>query len=84
AHEYLTWALVKRGYRVCVGKVTGQGNPRDVKVSEYRGAKKVHGIIDAGTPCTVGYSLKQLEDVFMRVFSNLAKENPDFLIIEIA
>lgn len=83
-NEYLTWALVKRGYSVCVGKITGQANPRDVKVSEYRGAKRVHGIIDAGTPCTVGYSLKQLEDIFMMVFSNLARENPDFLIIEIA
>jgi|GEM_PF-2632968 len=83
-NEYLTYGLVKKGYVVCVGKVTGQGNPHDVKLSEYRGAKKVHGIVDAGTPSTVGYSLKELEDVFMRVFSNLAKENPDFLIIEMA
>lgn len=83
-NEYLTGALVRKGYKVCVGKVTGQGNPRDVKLSEYRGAKKVHGILDAGTPSTVGYSLGELEEVFMKVMSNLAKEEPDFLIIEIA
>ncbi len=83
-NEYLTWALVKEGYIVCVGKVTGQGNAHDVKLSEYRGAKKVYGIVDAGTPTTVGFSLEQLEDVFMRVFSNLAAENPDFVIIEMA
>ncbi len=78
----ITEGLTKRGHRVCVGKVTGQGNPHDVKLSEYAGALKVHGVTDAGTPSTVGNSMEELESVFMKVFSNLAAENPDFLLIE--
>lgn len=81
-NKAITEGLTKKGYKVCVGKVTGQGNPHDVMLSKYAGAVKVHGVVDAGTPSTVGNSTEELENVFMRVFSSLAAEDPDFLLIE--
>ena len=80
----LTGGLVKKGYKVCVGKLTGIGNARDVLLSKRKGAKKVLSVIDTGWPSSVGLSRKQLDDVFMKIFSNLAEVNPDFIILEIA
>ncbi len=80
----LTEGLVKRGYKVCVGKLTGIGDDTDVILSKSKGAKKVLSIIDAGWPSSVGLSKKELDEVFIKIYSNLAEVNPDFIILEIA
>jgi hypothetical protein len=80
----LTEGLSKKGYRVCVGKLTGIGNARDVLLSKRKGALRVLSVIDTGWPSSVGLSKKQLDEVFMKIFSNLAEVKPDFIILEIA
>jgi len=80
----LTEGLVKKGYKVCVGKLTGIGNARDVLLSKKKGAKRVLSVIDTGWPSSVGLFQKQLEEIFLKIFSNLVKIKPDFVILEIA
>ncbi len=80
----LVEGLVKAGYSACGGKITGIGNVNDIMSYKKKGAKLVYGIIDAGFPSTANLSIDELEDVFMRIFSNLASANPDFIVLEIA
>lgn len=80
----LTQGLTDLGYRVCAGKVSGLGNVADTMKSMEKGAIKVLDIIDAGCPSTVGLSHYELDEVFLKIYSNLALEKPDFIIIEIA
>ncbi|MCD6591238.1 MAG: hypothetical protein J7K72_04680 [Candidatus Aenigmarchaeota archaeon] len=82
--ENLTKGLVKKGYKVCVGKISGLGNVIDVKKSKDKGASKILEIVDTGYPSTVGLSKDELDEIFLKIFSNLADENPDFILIEIA
>lgn len=80
----LCGGLVKKGQKVCAGKLTGIGSVYDTGEYVKKGASKVYGILDAGYPSSAGLSMKELDEAFMRIFSNLAAEKPDFVILEIA
>jgi hypothetical protein len=76
--------LVKKGQRVGAGKITGIGSVYDTGKYLERGANKVYGILDAGCPSSANLSMKELDDIFMRIYTNLAAEGPDYVILEIA
>lgn len=80
----LVEGLIKNGCSACGGKITGIGNVNDIASYKRKGAKLVYGIIDAGYPSTANLSLQELEDIFMRIFSNLAAEGSEFVLLEIA
>lgn len=80
----LCGGLMKKGQKVCAGKLTGIGSVYDIGEYVKKGASKVYGILDAGYPSSAGLSMKELDEAFMRIFSNLAAEKPDFVILEIA
>ena len=80
----LCGALVRKGRKVCCGKLTGIGSVYDTGEYEKKGASKVYGILDGGYPSSAGLSMKELDDVFLRIYTNLAAERPDFIILEIA
>ncbi len=84
AAAMLARGLSEMGYRVGAGKITGIGNIKDVNLFKKNGAFRVYSIIDAGCPSTMGLSLGGLEGIFLKIFSSLAAENPDFVVLEIA
>lgn len=84
AAAMLVRGLVETGCKVGAGKITGIGNINDVKLLERGGAFRVYSIIDAGCPSTMDLSIRELEDIFLKIFSNLAAEDPDFIVLEIA
>jgi hypothetical protein len=80
----LCGALTRKGYKVCCGKLTGIGSVYDTGKYLEKDAVKVYGILDAGYPSSANLSMREIEDVFMRIFSNLAAEGPGFVLLEIA
>ncbi len=80
----LCGALVKRGHKVGCGKLTGIGSVFDTGCYSAKGAFRSYGILDAGYPSSENLSEEELEDIFLRIFTNLAAENPDFVLLEIA
>ncbi len=84
AAAMLVRGLVETGCKVGAAKITGIGNTKDVKFFKKSGAFRVYSIIDAGCPSTMDLSIKGLEDIFLKIFSNLAAEGPDFIVLEIA
>jgi len=80
----LVRALTRKGFKVGAGKITGIGNVGDAQKYLNKGAAKTYAIVDAGCPSTYMLSEKELVDILMKIFSNLAFEEPDFVILEIA
>ena len=84
AAAMLVRGLVETGCKVGAAKITGIGSIKDVKFFKKSGAFRVYSIIDAGCPSTMDLSIRELEDIFLKTFSNLAAGKPDFIVLEIA
>ncbi|RMF89027.1 MAG: hypothetical protein D6733_07250 [Methanobacteriota archaeon] len=77
-------ALVTAGHRVCAGKVTGTARSKDILLMSDAGADLVLDHVDAGYPSTYKCQRKQVMEIIDVIYSNLASEDPDYIVIEIA
>ncbi|MFH1787141.1 MAG: hypothetical protein ABH829_05840 [archaeon] len=77
-------SLVDGGFRVNGGKVTGVARVRDIYSMKDAGASKIADIIDAGRSSTYLLNIDELMDTFWRIHTNLAKDDPDYIVLEIA
>lgn len=84
ATSCLCQGLTKKGYKIGGGKLTGIGSVYDSGSYLKSGAIESYGVIDAGYPSSVGLSQNELENVFLRIFTNLVHAKPDFILLEIA
>jgi molybdopterin-guanine dinucleotide biosynthesis protein len=77
-------SLVGKGHIVSAGKVTGTARSKDILFMRDAGAKTVLDHVDAGFPSTYKCRREQLLEIFEIIYSNLASDGPDYIILEVA
>ena len=77
-------ALTEHDYKVHAGKITGVARIRDIYRMKDSGANQVYDIIDAGSSSTYQLTMDELLDIFWRIYTNLAEDDPDYIVLEIA
>jgi hypothetical protein len=76
--------LATKGHKVCAGKITGTARSKDMLLMRDAGAHKVLDHVDAGFPSTYKCRREQILDIFDIIYSNLAVEGPDYIVMELA
>lgn len=77
-------SLVSKDRVVCAGKLTGTARSKDILLMKDAGAKTVLDHVDAGFSSTYKCRGKQLLNIFNIIYSNLASDEPDYIVLEIA
>ncbi|MHB8972497.1 MAG: hypothetical protein ACYC3X_21465 [Pirellulaceae bacterium] len=77
-------ALIDRGYRIAILKVTGSVSHRDLHEFEATGAQFVHDFSDYGFPSTYLSGEEELLGLFCRMVHDAVETHPDFILAEIA
>ncbi len=72
------------GYKAGAAKITGTGSGCDVWKMMDAGAYRTYDFTDAGHPSTYGLSISAIETIFNQLVDQLASEQCDMAIIEIA
>ena len=80
----LARALVRAGFRVAAGKLTGTAAARDGRFYQSCGADPVLDFTDVGYPSTYMLDLEQLLLAHAALLSNLQLTPPDYVVIELA
>jgi hypothetical protein len=76
--------LTAAGYRVAAGKVTGTGAGGDPHMYEDAGATRVLDFTDFGFPSTYLLDDASVTALFMSMVDELAGDEPDVIVLEIA
>ncbi|MEL6613093.1 MAG: hypothetical protein AAFQ53_13420, partial [Bacteroidota bacterium] len=77
-------ALVRRGVRVAVCKVTGSVSHRDLFEMQATGACFARDFSDYGYPSTYLASEDEIRALFRRMMADAAQTAPDVIVVEIA
>lgn len=81
---YLSRSLKKSGYKVAYIKLTGTVFNKDRMLVFDCGADAVADFSELGFPSTYLCSLEELMDIYEALLTDVARCNPDYVIIEIA
>ncbi|VEI13948.1 Uncharacterised protein [Trueperella bialowiezensis] len=76
--------LSAAGFTVHSGKATGTGAGNDAGLFNDAGADRVVDFTDYGYPTTYKLDFEQVKSIFFTMVADLAADNPDYVIIEIA
>ena len=80
----LVHGLSRAGWRVSAAKLTGTAAAKDPRFMLDSGAMRVLDFASVGYASTLGISDEQLQNISTTCMSQLALDNPDVLILEIA
>lgn len=80
----LVHGLTLAGFDVTAGKVTGTGSGCDVWHIMDAGARRVVDFMDFGYPSTYLLTTREVEGILESLLSHLNRDNPDFIILEVA
>ncbi len=81
---HLIRGLVRAGYKVGAAKITGTGSGNDPWLLRDAGAQAVLDFTDAGFASTHLITLSELHAVMQRLLSNLAAQQVDAIVVEVA
>ncbi len=80
----LVRGLTLAGFDVTAGKVTGTGSGCDMWHVLDAGARRFMDFLDAGYVSTYLLSARQIEGVLETMLQHLSRDNPDFIVLEVA
>jgi hypothetical protein len=80
----LARALRKGGFRVAAAKATGTAAGKDGRYFTSCGARPTLDFTSAGYPSTYMLELDELLAIYHTLVAELAKSNPDYILIELA
>ncbi len=81
---YTVLGLTRAGHKVCAAKVTGTACAKDPGIFVDAGAHSVLDFSDCGWPSTYLTSLTDLLDIYARMRAAMLREQPDFIVLEVA
>lgn len=84
AASYTIMGLSRSGARVCAAKVTGTACAKDPGLFVDAGAYRVLDFSDCGWPSTFLATMEDLHAIHDRLRSALVRENPEYIVLEIA
>jgi len=76
--------ISKSGARVCAAKLTGTACAKDLLLMQDAGADRVLDFTDVGHASTAECNTDELRSIATAIIAQLAEEQPDFLVLEIA
>lgn len=80
----LVKGLKNAGSRVCAGKLTGTAAGKDIWLMLDAGAVQVMDFTSVGHAATARCEEVELIDLYQTIWSHLAAEGPDYIVLEIA
>jgi hypothetical protein len=80
----LVRGLVRSGFRVAAGKLTGTAAGKDPRYYQSCGASPVLDFVDAGFPSTYMLDQDELHEIVTRLLSRLRALSPDYVVLEVA